>query len=355
MSVRRLHDRLHDRLRAASIGLALAGTWGCGGEPARVDQPDTSSPAASLSAVGAPAAPAAPPGVVVFRFPDGVGRVEAREGAVAEKLGPRLDRLSPGRDEWATISRDGTHLALGTTRFGCADWACVAIVPADLSRGDAIRAGGALVHSDGTAAIGEGGRLVVFAAATDKPKIRDLFVTRRDGEAWSAPVKITGASKHPYNKQPELSFDGKTVAFDCGPEPYGQELTAACTVGIDGSGLREVWSPGKAPLGDSGAVHHPAWEPDGSLLLEIQRASDGERIYRMRPGKEPEPMGKWTNDNSPCALPDGSIASMWLNRPENRRGLHELKIMSPDGATGFGLVIGIDLVDTGTSCGKKAY
>jgi hypothetical protein len=58
----------------------------------------------------------------------------------------------------------------------------------------------------------------------------------------------------------------------------------------------------------------------------------------------------FTNDNSPCVLPDGSIASLWLNRPGGT-GVHELKVMKPDGSSFFMLVINQDVADIGLGCG----
>jgi len=57
----------------------------------------------------------------------------------------------------------------------------------------------------------------------------------------------------------------------------------------------------------------------------------------------------FTNDNSPCVLPDGSIAGLWLNRPGGT-GDHELKVIQPDGSSYFMLVTGADVVDIGLGC-----
>ncbi len=63
----------------------------------------------------------------------------------------------------------------------------------------------------------------------------------------------------------------------------------------------------------------------------------------------PEPVGPaYTNDNSPCVLPDGRVASLWLARPGGQ-SLHELKVMAPDGASYAMLVTEVDIADIG--CG----
>lgn len=59
----------------------------------------------------------------------------------------------------------------------------------------------------------------------------------------------------------------------------------------------------------------------------------------------------FTNDNSPCVLPDGNIVSLWLNRPGGS-GDHELKVMEQDGGSYFMLVTGADVADIGLGCGN---
>jgi hypothetical protein len=58
-----------------------------------------------------------------------------------------------------------------------------------------------------------------------------------------------------------------------------------------------------------------------------------------------------TNDNSPCVLPDGRIVSLWLGRPGNRNGVHELKVMNEDGSRARMLLENVDVDDIGTGCG----
>ncbi len=57
------------------------------------------------------------------------------------------------------------------------------------------------------------------------------------------------------------------------------------------------------------------------------------------------------DDNSPCVLPDGRIASLWLDRDGNQSGAHELKLMNADGTGGVMLVTEKDIQDIGIGCG----
>ena len=56
------------------------------------------------------------------------------------------------------------------------------------------------------------------------------------------------------------------------------------------------------------------------------------------------------NDNSPCVLGDGRIASLWLDRPGGE-GLYELKIMAADGSSFFMTLKGTGVLDIGLGCG----
>ena len=106
--------------------------------------------------------------------------------------------------------------------------------------------------------------------------------------------------------------------------------------------------PGLAP---GGALHHPAYAPEGSIVFEGDW--DGERIWRLpADGGPPQRVGDFGNDNSPCVLPDGRVVSLWLNRPENPSGVHEIKLMAPDGSEYEMLLEAVDVLDAGLSCGS---
>ena len=179
----------------------------------------------------------------------------------------------------------------------------------------------------------------------------DLFaVSRSDGD-WGTPILLTSASTHDFNEQPAISANGATVAFDCGPTQYGQKGTALCVVGTDGTGFTTVLSPtdSGAPSGTL-AVHHSDFAPDGSFVAEIDTGT--ETLWRLSTqGSLLQIAPSIDNDNSPCVLADGRIVSLWLNSPDNPQGLHELKVMDPDGSNSLVLLPGVDVVDAGFGCG----
>ncbi|MCP4419712.1 MAG: hypothetical protein GY805_24130, partial [Chloroflexi bacterium] len=91
--------------------------------------------------------------------------------------------------------------------------------------------------------------------------------------------------------------------------------------------------------------------PDGSIIFEADW--NGEQIWRLPAGSNApvRVTDAFGNDNSPCVLPDGRIASLWLDRPDGNGG-HELKIMTADGNDYFLALMDLDVFDLGLGCGE---
>ena len=303
------------------------------------------------------AAPAQQPGQITYRLQTGsdVFSVAAMPGATPQNVSQALEAIAPGSDIWLSISPDGEWLLLNTERFdpGCAGFACLAILSRDLQSRELVRPGGTLIHPDGLSAVASGGNLIVYEAG-DGPHTRDLWAVSRSGGGWSMPALLTGSSPYQYNSLPAISGDGSRVVFDCGDQPFGGPGTGVCEVGTAGSGFRVVLTIADHPPGfmDTGALHSPHYAPDGSIVFEADW--DGERIWRLPLGATvPVKVAgdQFPNDNTPCVLLDGRIASLWLNRPGNPSGLHELKVMAADGSSFFMVLTGVDLLDGGLGCG----
>lgn len=303
--------------------------------------------------------PSASIGHVTYTLGGQIYRIQALEGAAPENMTVALNALSPlpagGQDENLNISPDGIWLVLNTERFDtdCEGWACLAAVKADLSTGDAVRVNGTEIHPDGFSAIASEGNLIVYEN-NDGTHENDLWAVSRNSnkDAWTGPVLLTGNSSYQYNYQPAINAAGTKVLFDCTNAPYS-DATSICEVGTDGTGFRVVMTPSDSPAGlpDTGELHQPDYARDGSIVFEADW--DGENLWRLSSGattpvKIPSAL---TNDNSPCVLPDGSIASLWLNRPGGA-GDHELKVMKSDDSSYFMLVTGADVEDIGLGCGN---
>ncbi len=298
-------------------------------------------------------------GVITYTLAGHVYRIAAQNGAQPEDISQVLDALAPGtqntaQDEWLNVSPDGAWLLTSTDRFDpeCAGWPCLALIPADLSAAEVIRVNGEIIHSGGFSAVGSTGDLIVYPA-NGGPHTLDLWAITRTDQGWTGPVLLTADSPYAWNSQPALSFDGSTVLFDCGDQPYGAAGTAICLVNMDGSGFKDLLTPDLLPVVNASeiALHHADFLPGDSSYVFESNWSGGEQVWRMASNGIILIAQAFTNDNSPCALPDGQIVSLWLNRPENGPGYHEIKVMSADGSAYFMVLTDADVLDGGIGCG----
>jgi hypothetical protein len=291
-------------------------------------------------------------GFVTYRLAGGhVYELPVRAGAGAVDVSAALDHLSPGgRDEWLNSSPNGRWLLTSTDRFGCGGWACLVRLDATLRTAFVIRASGSLVHADAFGAISSDGRTVVYPQGGGR-HVRDLWVTRLIAGRWTAPALITNASPQPYNMQPAISGDGRRVLFDCGPGVPEVAGTAICSVSSRGGRVTLVIGPRGGPGGGPhNLVHHAAFGSDGEVVFEADWR--GEQIWRLAPGsRRPLIVSRVNDDNSPCVLPNGRIASIYFDRPGNRSGIGELRIADPDGGHGREILTGRDVADIGIGCG----
>ena len=163
---------------------------------------------------------------------------------------------------------------------------------------------------------------------------------------------LTQGSPGAYQHDVNISNDQTKVVHVCGPSLYQVPQSSICESQIDGSGTQVVipYSAGPGATSES-VTHHPDYAPDGSIVFEADWGGS-ERIWRESGGTytlvSPSGVG---DDNSPCVLPDGRIASLWLGRPGNTNNPHELKVMNADGSGAIMVITGVDIVDVGESCG----
>jgi hypothetical protein len=306
--------------------------------------------------------PAAKSAHVVYKVAGSDGhifRVAASAGAQPEDVSDRLS-ASAGSDSNAGISRDGKWLALTTTRFGCGSWSCLALVAtapdgATATAGTLVTAGNDVVHPESRPAVARDASFVVYSAAGTAHS-RDLFIVRRnagsavgDPGAFAAPVALTNGSTFKTHALPALSADEKGVICDC--QKSDSSPPSLCTVALDGTGFRELISVKDVASSSVTEVHSGDFLQDGTIVFEGDWHA--EQVWRRDAAgtlTTLSPDGV-TNDNSPCALPDGRIASLWLGRAGNPQGLHELKVMQLDGTSEM-IVTGVDIFDIGISCGE---
>ncbi len=333
-----------DRRSSALIrAVAAAALVGCGSS--RTRPPGEITPEDGTPPAGAGA------GWVTYTVGDSVFRIEAVADATPFNVSDALQKKWGGRDEFPAASRDGAWLTMATTRFSpCGDSACLARIRGDLSEGASVLIDGDPIPNEGRAAISNSGKLIVYALQ-DGPHQLDLWATREQNGAWSEAWLLTSESTSAYNDRPTLSPDAMKVLFDCGPKPYGGVGVGVCEVGVDGQGLRRLIDSTDNPVSDTtdNVAKHGDYAADGSIVFEGSWV--GEEVWRLPAGATTPALisNKYNNDNSPCVLPSGSIASLWLNRPQGT-GIHELKIMTADGADYQMPVPNVDVTDIGLSC-----
>jgi hypothetical protein len=284
---------------------------------------------------------------------DTLYRIEATAGAAPENLSQEMDALAPGADdEFVNISPDAEWLLVQTDRFDAdaAGWPGLAVLPADVSAAASVRAPSGLVHSAG-ACVASGGNLVIYVDGSGARQ--DLYAISRanTAAAFGEPAKLTAACPYSFMGRPAISEDGTTVLFDAGNDSFPH--TAVCEVGTDGSGYREIINVTGGPSGyaDANGLISPDYAPSGSIVFEGDWIGEG--VWRLAAGATVPTLisVNENNDNSPCVLPDGRIVSLWLDREGNALGVHELKVMDPDGSDRWMLLTGTDVVDAGLGCG----
>lgn len=276
------------------------------------------------------------------------GRLYLMEiGGATRDLTTELNALANGVDNGYSLSPNAAWILLDTERFDprCVGWSCLVLLSHDLQTIEVIETNGDVLHGN-NAIVDANANIMIYQTSSTNDRW-DLFMVRREGDGWSAPLNLSAQSPYPYNDQPALSFDNARVVFDCGVQPYAVAGTAICEVNTDGTGFRVLVSP-EANGTSENALHHPYYRPDGSIVFEANWGN--EQLWTLSPlGIQPLAPA-FGNDNSPCVLPNGNIVSLWLDR-EGGRGYHEIKIMTPDGRSYALLLTDVDVLDNGTACG----
>ena len=284
-------------------------------------------------------------GFITYMLDGNAYRIEAKPGSAPKNLSQSLNQLSPGIDFLVNASPNGEWLVFSSERHpDCIGWACLMLANGDLTSLTPVMADGNVIHEEGTSAVDSTGTQIIFSMEGED-HTRDLFMVEKKSGNWGAPTVLTAQSPFSYNSTPAFSDDGSRIVFECGDEPYMNK--SICQVNVDGTAFQTLFSPDHRFT----AARTPDYAPDGTIVTELDSVENGEAIYRISPytGSITPINLSFSNDNSPCVLNDGRIASLWLNR-EGGEGLHELKIMNSDGSGDFMLLMDVDILDAVLGC-----
>jgi hypothetical protein len=309
--------------------------------------------------------PVALTGTVVFTLGNDVFRITANPGSSPENLSELVWGSPRKPDQRINISSNGAWLVWETRNADakCETVGCLIVAPSSNPKATQLVKVPVTLRRPqdplfdvvtflaGIPAIDSGGNVIVYPFAT--PEGIGLFTIKRAGSNWTGPASITAQLGTTFNDFPSLSSDGGTVVFDCGDVPYGNEGTDICQLNTDGTGFVRVFENDARSRDavQAGALHHPAFNADGSVVFEA--SWNGEQLWRAKKGDAAATrISSVNNDNSPCVLPDGRVVSLWLDRPGNSSGAHELRVVNADGSNPSMLLTGQDIGDIGIGCGK---
>ena len=292
-------------------------------------------------------------GHITFSYSNRVYRIAAEAGASPEDISAKLDLLAPmldanAADQCLNLSPDGQWMILTAERGNaeCRGWSCLALTDRDVGSLEMVSVDGNVIHPEGcSVAVVSGGNKIIYQDSGENGHAWDLWLIERISQNnWTPPIRITASSPYSFYGRPSVSSDGKRVVFECGNESY--EKHSICEMNTDGTAFHVV------ATADATFISHrnPDYDLDGSIFYEGETPT--EQIWELSVGSTTPQLinGSFTNDNSPCVLPDGSVASLWLARPGGI-GEHELKVMTSDGSAYFMSVQDIDISDIGLGCG----
>ncbi|MBD2768963.1 OmpA family protein [Hymenobacter sp. BT664] len=150
-------------------------------------------------------------------------------------------------------------------------------------------------YNEGAGSISGDGKTLVFASC-DRPKAIgncDLYISRRTGNNWSAPVNLgINVNSPEWDSQPSLSADGRTLYFTSTRRGgQGQEDIYVTTLRPDGT-----WSAAQnlgTPVNTVGKDMAPFIHASGTTLYYVTDGlvgMGGLDVFRC----EKDPTGKWS-------------------------------------------------------------
>ncbi len=213
----------------------------------------------------------------------------------------------------------------------------------------AISSTGTLMYSNGARAVGRDQVVWVDSDGTERPgdawtaDFADLAMSP-DGSRLVAGIRVNGVvtlwvregERGPLARlteasegsceEPAWTPDGRSVAYIC----RKLQKSAVYLRRADGSMPAELLLPWKGP----GRPEDIAWTPDGKTLLVQASTTEGDELYRIRPGVDSVPVPLLATRFSgakPAVSPDGRWLA-YLSNESGRREVHVRPFPDPSGS-----------------------
>ncbi len=258
--------------------------------------------------------------------------VEAKKDGTVTNISNNLAKINTGQETWINLSPNGKWLLLDSTRLdsSCEDWACLIYGKRDSLDFKTIKlTDDSVIHPEDFSAISNDAKFIVVHLSQDERN--DLFVSQQESNnTWSALKSITSSSPSTNNKRPAISADGTEILFDCGEN--------ICLVNSDGTNLKTLIRLSDKPNNSWESITNADFDTHGNVVFQGTFVATWPWRYNRKTANITLINNKNNNDNFPCVLSNGDIASLWFDRVENNSGKAELKIMN---ATGKSQVIAI--------------
>lgn len=184
---------------------------------------------------------------------------------------------------------------------------------------------GSVFHSEGIMQITNDGATIYFVQSGGT-HTRDVFKITKGATSWTNPVELSSISNYSFNISPYISYDETKILFE-------SSHTSAYSTAIQESlnnGVTLSIKTATTLISNSIQVKSPCYDVLGNIYFECQ--TDAERVWKLSAsGGSPIIINNlFTNDNSPVTLPDGRIASLYV-----QNSTHQIKIMDHTGLNDF--------------------
>lgn len=233
-----------------------------------------------------------------------------------------------GEDAWFSISSDARFYLLETERptvyqgWHGLTWGTL---DANGIPSEPIVVDGA-PHPEGFSTIAAGGMTMTIVLRDDFDR-SDVWLVNRSNNEWLRNDEINLSQNSAGNNGGAVFSKDNNKVMWTSYTNSGMDFDENT---VDGSNYNHLLA--HTILGSSAAIIRPSYENGGTIIFEGEL--NGEQCYRYNPAT---PLiapvvinSSYSNDNSCAALPDGRIASFWLERPGGP-SVHELRIMTANG------------------------